>query len=109
MATEGVTEKNTKEDGGDTVNSSGKEGTDPINLKGCKGEKHTKTEGNNKLTSELKMSEAEKKEKWQGYGRGIPIPYLEDFKDFSTWVRCVEMWSKTTSVPKAEQGYHLVS
>ncbi len=106
----GDSEKNTKEDGGDTVNSSGKEGCDPINNKGCKGETNTKTEGENlKLTLESKMAEPEKRDKWPGYGRAIPVPYLEDYKEFDTWVKCVELWSRTSSIPKAEQGFHLLS
>ena len=47
------------------------------------------------------------KEKWYGYGHNIKIPYIEDYDEFATWKKCVIAWSKTSPIPKAEQGFHL--
>ena len=73
----------------------------------------TKTDGGQVTkTLELKMTDPSgkgEKEKWYGYGRTIPIPNIEDYDDFNTWKKCVIAWSKTTSIPKSEQGFHLCS
>ena len=64
---------------------------------------------NDKLTPELKMPDPEnrgEKEKWYGNVPSIKIPFIEDY-EFSTWVKCVEAWSKTSSIPLLEQGFHL--
>ena len=47
------------------------------------------------------------KQQWYGYGKMVPVPNIDDYSDFNLWTRCVTAWSKTTNIPKCEQGYIL--
>ena len=110
---------NTKPDGADNVNSSEnravthtkvdgqesvnieREDSDPLNL-----EREINKELNPRIDIKMSDSEREKGQKWYGYGQNIKIPFIEDY-EFSTWVKCVEAWSKTSNIPLEEQGFHL--
>ena len=64
----------------------------------------------NLISPESKMADEKgggEREKWTGYGRHVPIPFIEDYASFDTWTRCVTAWSVTSQIPKKEQGYHL--
>ena len=37
----------------------------------------------------------------------IPVPQLEEYEEFKTWLQCVEAWSETSEIPKGKQGYIL--
>ena len=37
----------------------------------------------------------------------IPVPQLEEYKEFKTWLQCLEAWSETSEIPKGKQGYIL--
>ena len=82
----------TKPNGSETVTNSEKEAVTYINK--------------NKLTPEIKMSDEKKGEKEKWYNYGIKIPHIEDY-EFGTWVKCVEAWAKTSSIPQEEKGFHL--
>ena len=64
----------------------------------------------NLISPESKMADEKgggEREKWTGYGRHVPIPFIEDYASFDTWTKCVTAWSVTSQIPKKEQGYHL--
>ena len=52
------------------------------------------------------MSEREK----EYVGRNtVPVPALDEYSDFNTWLLCVEAWSDTTELAKEKQGYILAN
>ena len=62
---------------------------------------------NQDISPETKMSEGKgEKEKWY-YGKGMPVPNIEEYEQFSTWASVVTAWSKTTNIPSKEQGFIL--
>ena len=68
----------------------------------------TKTE-KQQISPETKMAEQKgEREKWTGYGKGLNIPYIEDYQSFDLWTKMIHAWSKTTHIPLKEQGFVLV-
>ncbi len=56
-------------------------------------------------TLDSKMPDNEKEK-----GRNtIPVPLIDDYDDFNTWVACVEAWSETTDLCKTKQGFILAN
>ena len=35
----------------------------------------------------------------------IPVPSIEEYSDFNTWLECVEAWALTTELAKEKQGF----
>ena len=63
---------------------------------------------NNTETPDLKMAQEGGERQKNDYTRNnIPIPYIEDFQCFDTWVDTVRAWAETTDLPKRKQGYAL--
>ena len=98
-----------KTDGGrpDTKTDGGRPGFREIDQK-----IDQKTSESKIISPESKMSDDDRasngeRTKWYGYNK-VQIPYIEDYDDFNTWVKVVTAWTKTTNIPKAEQGFTLV-
>ena len=115
--------KNTKTDGGVTeliANTKTDEGEIVVNPSGDKNTKTDESEivvkqGEDKNSGfstgllespELKMPDTESV-KSDIYRPTVKVPSIEDFKDFETWTKCVIAWSKTSNIPKSEQGFWL--
>ena len=118
-ANDGSETVNTKPDGGETVNSSENrvvthtktDESETVNTEKKDSDLNKDNRGINKKLDpgKLKMSDQEERgerTKWYGYNQNIKIPFIEDY-EFTTWVKCVEAWSKTSSIPLEEQGFHL--
>ena len=118
-ANDGSETVNTKPDGGETVNSSENrvvthtktDESETVNTEKKDSDLNKDNRGINKKLDpgNLKMSDQEERgerTKWYGYNQNIKIPFIEDY-EFTTWVKCVEAWSKTSSIPLEEQGFHL--
>ena len=58
-------------------------------------------------TLDSKMSKDSEKEKEYGGRNTVPVPVIDDYDDFNTWVACVEAWSETTDLSKERQGFIL--
>ena len=57
-------------------------------------------------TLDTEMPETEKE---YGGKNTIPVPQIEEYNDFNTWLQCVEAWSETTELNKDKQGYILAN
>ena len=48
-------------------------------------------------------------EKEYGGRNTVPVPALDEYSDFNTWLLCVEAWSETTDLSKDKQGFILAN
>ncbi len=39
----------------------------------------------------------------------VPVPALDEYSDFNTWLLCVEAWAETTELAKEKQGFILAN
>ncbi len=50
------------------------------------------------------------REQGYGYGRNtMPIPRLDEYKEFNTWYECIKAWSASTDLPLHRQGFALAN
>ena len=59
-----------------------------------------------KTLDNIKMPDTER----EYSGRNtVPVPALDEYSDFNTWLLCVEAWSDTTELAREKQGFILAN